>query len=130
MASIFANAVRHHHAALKRAAGVPARYMRGSTVVFLVLVPRGRDNSGVKIEDVAAINTDSEWLILASDLVLDGVLMKPEKGDTIAVNTREGETEFYVVLPPMDGERCWRASDKFGDSLLVFAKYRRTELNA
>jgi hypothetical protein len=65
--------------------------------------------------------TDRDFLIHASDLVLNGTATTPERGDriteTVGVNTSVFEVMAYGGEPP------WRHSDPFGKVLRIHTKF-------
>jgi hypothetical protein len=65
--------------------------------------------------------TDRDFLIHASDLVLGGSVVTPERGDQIresaGVNTAVYEVMAYGGEPP------WRYSDPFGTVLRIHTKF-------
>lgn len=64
------------------------------------------DGTAVRVEF-----TDRDYLILAADLVLDGQVKEPARGDLI----REGPREFEVL--------DWRFSDPYRQTLRITTKH-------
>lgn len=70
---------------------------------------------GVRIE-----RTDRDYLIQATELVLDGVTITPRRGDRI-VDATDTPPRVYEVMS-YGGEGAWRPSDPFGKLLRIHAK--------
>lgn len=70
---------------------------------------------GVKMEW-----TDRDFLIQASDLVLDGEPIQPQLGDTIR-ETNGDVTYIYEVMAP-GGEPHWRWSDDYHKVMRIHTK--------
>lgn len=122
--SLLATSVKQHHAALLRVAGVDAVYRRGVDVCELRLVPGNTDTAGRTVEDVAFLNTDSEWIAKREDLIIDGQQTVPIKGDAIEVKREDGSFDEYSVLKPTPEEECWRPSDQYNVLIRIYAKHR------
>ena len=48
-----------------------------------------------------------DFIITRTDLVLNSVTVLPQRGDTIT-ETYGGKTRTYTVIPPSEGEECYR----------------------
>jgi hypothetical protein len=66
-----------------------------------------------------------DFLILAEDLVLDGTVVLPVRGDRIR-ETQGGKVYVYEVVAP-GNEPCWRYSDPFRKTLRIHTKHIATE---
>ncbi len=55
-------------------------------------------------------NQDRDFSILASTLVLNGITVKPQSGNTI-VATLNGQAKVYEVSSPLSGPYCWEFTD-------------------
>lgn len=108
------------------AGGVDAVYRRGDHLRELQLVVGSADTGGSTVEDVAFLNTDTEWIARREDLILDGQETLPEKGDMIEVDWGNGRFGAYAVLKPTPEEECWRPSDQFNVLMRIHAKHRET----
>lgn len=87
----------------------PVRYSRGGDSV-VVRAAYGEKmlrlmdaDGGIRIEWV-----DLDFCIRASDLVLAGEAIEPERGDQISVTGDDGTIRIYEVLP-MDGDQPFRS---------------------
>lgn len=75
-------------------------------------------------DDGAGVITRAEsrdFLILAADLVLDGVRVLPEAGDRIE-ETQQGATYVYEVLPVSGMQPHYRHSDPYRTTLRIHTK--------
>jgi len=61
-----------------------------------------------------------DFLILASDLVLDGNLTLPERGDIIEEQAGTQTMQYEVIAPGT--ETCWRYSDLYRQTLRIHSK--------
>lgn len=61
-----------------------------------------------------------DFLILASDLVLDGNLTLPERGDVIEELAGNQTLQYEVTAPGT--EPCWRYSDLYRQTLRIHTK--------
>lgn len=61
-----------------------------------------------------------DFLILASDFVLDGNLTLPERGDVIEEQAGNQTLQYEVTAPGK--EPCWRYSDLYRQTLRVHTK--------
>lgn len=115
-ASAFLEKVRH------TTATSPVTYRRGDRVVPDVPATIGRTE--YQQDDGAGVITRAEsrdFLILAADLVLDGVRVLPEAGDRIE-ETQQGATYVYEVLPVSGMQPHYRHSDPYRTTLRIHTK--------
>jgi hypothetical protein len=83
-----------------------------------------------EIDDGIGARTQFEardFLILADDLILDGRIVLPERGDRVQ-EVQTGKTFLYEVLAP-GKEPCWRYSDPYRKTLRIHTKQVGTEEN-
>jgi hypothetical protein len=66
-----------------------------------------------------------DFLVLAADLVLDGVPALPQRGDRIR-ETQGGQVFVYEVAAP-GKEPCWRYSDAYRKTLRIHTKQVQVE---
>lgn len=106
---------------LKQHAGETLVYSRGAHSVEIT-APKGKTLlsitdglGGTRIEW-----TDADFLIMASELILNGAQVEPERGDRIT-HTVDGASTVYEVRAPQ-GEPPWRWSDSFNVTMRVHAK--------
>jgi hypothetical protein len=109
---------------LKARNGTSAVYRRGNYSVSLTVVIgsqllRVSDRQGnVKME-----RADADFLIEASDLVLNGSATEPASGDYVDVSIGS-ETKRYELMP-VGSEPAWRYADPTGQSQYrVHTKFR------
>lgn len=98
-------------------AGRSVTYTRGEDSVAITATVgftryETADEYGVVIERV-----QRDYIVAAADLVLDGVLVLPECGDTIE-ETSGGATKTYEVVT-VGGEKHYRACDPSGTWLRI-----------
>lgn len=112
MADRLANAMAWLARKRQEADGAEVTYRRGAQSVTLTAI---RGQSLLRISDrfgnSRVERTQSDFLVLASDLELGGTATTPQRGDTIE-DTINGKALTYKVLPPGEGEPCWRWSDE------------------
>jgi len=106
---------------LKMHASRPVVYQRG---VREVTVPAVIGRTLMKLDDgfggVKMEWTDRDFLIQASDLILDGEPIQPQPGDMIR-ETNGDVTYVYEVMAP-GGEPHWRWSDAYHKVKRIHAK--------
>lgn len=104
----------------------PVVYGRGAETVTVNAII-GRTEFDAADEYGITIRTESrDYLILAADLILDGSVVLPERGDTIT-ETDGDFTLVYEVLP-IGNQPHWRYSDPFRKRLRIHTKLlSRTE---
>lgn len=96
-------------------------YVRGTEAITLRATVGRRE---VLVETaVGLVERHEQWdfILRASDLVLSGVPLEPQRGDRIK-HIRAGTTHVYEVMP-LAGEDVYRASDPFGNLWRVHAKH-------
>ena len=98
----------------------PVTYVRGEhSVEVQAAVGRTEfedDNGTGVLEKVES----RDFLIRASDLVLDGPAVLPERGDRIR-EEQDGMLYVYEVMAP-GREPCWRYSDPYRRALRIHTK--------
>ena len=100
-------------------------YCRGQAEVE-VLATVGRTT--FEIESSTGVSERFEardFVITAADLVLDGVVVMPERGDRIK-ETAGSQTLVYEVVGP-GSEPCWRYSDPYRLAIRVHTKQAGAE---
>lgn len=70
-------------------------------------------------------NESRDFLVLAADLVLGGVLTLPERGDRI--QETQGTAMFTYEVTAPGKEPCWRYSDLYRQTLRIHTKQIETE---
>jgi hypothetical protein len=103
-----------------RHAASTSQYVRGSRSVDL-LATVGKTTFDVDDGYGVLVRYESrDFLILAADLVLDGLPLIPQRGDRIQ-ETQGGTTFIYEVTAP-GKEPCWRYSDPYRKTLRIHSK--------
>lgn len=118
-ASAWLEGRRHEHLT------VPVTYTRGAASVKL-LATVGRTVFELRDDYGGVEKTQArDYLVRAEDLVLDGALALPERGDE--VREAEGAQVFvYEVMAP-GKEPHWRYSDPYRQTLRIHTKHVATE---
>jgi hypothetical protein len=101
------------------------QYVRGSRSVE---VSATIGKTTFEVDDgygVLVCHQSRDFLILAADLVLDGTMAIPQRGDRIQ-ETQSGTTFVYEVSAP-GKEPCWRYSDAFRKTLRIHTKQIDTD---
>lgn len=117
MADVLATGTAWLRGKLQAYAAQDVVYKRGATTLPLKAT-RAKKLLKVTDEDTGEIKlltADRDYILSAVAL---GVLVKPQKGDTIT--DAEG---IYEVCPPMPGEQEWQAVDPHGEMIRVFTKF-------
>lgn len=112
-----------HKRRAKLSAGVSITYARGVDSVELTAW-EGRTLFAIESRQEGAARVqwgDKDYLIVASELILDGDTVTPREGDRITQTLPEGDVTFEV-LPPNRGEPAWRYSDPQRTILRVHVK--------
>ena len=92
-------------------------YRRGRSSVT-INATRGRTQTNIVGEDAVEVAGQiDDWIVMASDLVLDGERIWPEIGDQIR-EVSGSETFVYDVRKGPDGEG-WRYQDAFKQTLRI-----------
>lgn len=103
---------------LEDAAGVSVTYTRGvESVTVTAVVGRTAFSSGDQGGGRRLEFSERDFLIRASELVLGGRAVEPERGDTI---THDGER--FELMTPETGEPAVRESDPLGTKWRIHAK--------
>lgn len=114
------------HSEMFRLNSRPVIYRRGASQTTVYAVPgitrfRTQNDAGeVRIEF-----SDRDFLVRASELVLDGTPTNPQPGDVI-LEEQDSTTYRYEVLAP-PGEPVWRWSDTYYGVYRIHTKFIRTE---
>lgn len=125
MAPPLQTAVRSAAATLQQSAGVTISYRRGAASVTLTAVP-GRTPFEQTTSTGMLLQFESrDWLITASELLLDSVVVTPQLGDEIR-ETVGAVTHIYRVLEH-NGQPAWRYCDQYRTRLRVHTKHHTTE---
>ena len=109
-----------------RHAASTVQYVRGSRSVEITATI-GRTTFEVDNGYGVLVRHQSrDFLALAAELILEGELVLPERGDRI--RETQGDTTFvYEVMAP-GKEPCWRYSDPYRKSLRIHTKQIDTEV--
>lgn len=108
----------------RQIAGEAIRYTDGAYYVDITdAKPRGGERL-VDKQGSAQLQTDEmEWIIKASELVLNAVAVKPNRGATIRW-TVAGETLTFTLLQPDGMQQCWKWADRGHTHYHVFCKLK------
>jgi len=97
--------------ALRDAAGVSIRYVRGSDSIAIVAVPGRTDYETETFGGVYNSDQSRDYLVLAEDLKFSGNTVLPERGDEIRETIGGQETVFPVL--DLGGGRHYSFSDQY-----------------
>lgn len=118
---------------LPQVAFVTIEYRRGVEMLEgLEAVQGNSETEQYTVEDVDGSYRSIDWYIAKSDLVFDGAVSDPRKGDEITKTNAAGGREVYVVLP-IPGGREFESLDERMDHaqrgvlLRVHSKFVRTD---
>ena len=109
-----------------RYAASTVQYVRGSRSVEIAATI-GRTT--FEVDDgygVLVRHQSRDFLALAADLVLEGELVLPERGDRIR-ETQGQQVFVYEVMAP-GKEPCWRYSDPYRKTLRIHTQQIATEV--
>lgn len=107
-------------------AGVPVIYARGNSTVEIDDAMPAQANYGVANVEPAQIDYQAkDFLIEASQLVLDGGRITPRRGDQVR-ETQGGVTYIYEVRRPDSSEKVWRFSDQLRGWIRVHTTLKGT----
>ena len=102
---------------LKTSAGNTIVYQRGSSTVSITAPVGASDGERMDTNGTVYSFLSTDFLIKATDLVLDGEIAIPQRGDLIVWNSCT-----YTVLAPKSGEKPYRESGPGGSVLRVHTK--------
>jgi hypothetical protein len=108
-------------AMLKQHASSTVTYTRGAHSVDIAATVGGPQQQQPNVLESLTLDVQTRTFTFeAADLILNGVTVKPERGDriTLAVGTQT----FTFDLLPTDDKRWWRESDSYGKRLRVVAQ--------
>lgn len=91
---------------------------------LMVTVPATIGKTEFEVDDefgVVQRIESRDFLILASDLVLDGTVTIPQRGDIIEKQPGTQSLQFEVTAPGK--EPCWRYSDLYRQTLRIHTKF-------
>lgn len=96
---------------LKRLSGVSVTYRRGESSLSVVATIGQTTRNQNRTDDVVTKFTTRDYLIDASELVLDDERFEPQDGDQIEESFPDGTTRIYEALP-LGNEPSSRFSDR------------------
>ena len=110
--------IKQLQAATSAVMGETITYARGGFSVS-IKATRGRQLTRVS-NDVGAliVKGDADWMIFASDLVIDSVIVEPQRGDTIT----DAGGAVYDVSSTDYSEDVFSYSDHNGHSMRIHAR--------
>lgn len=118
MPSPFANAISAALATVNAVAGERGTYWRGTQSTTEISATPGnavRDRDDV--EQVQVLQAARDWIFKASELLIGGTVVLPERGDQWRVTDAAGVTTIYEV--ENDGNQVYRWSDSAHTRLRV-----------
>jgi hypothetical protein len=91
-------------------AGVPITYCRDNSSLVIMAVP-AISNSDAAGQDVITEYRTRDYLVAASDLVIDGIAFTPQRGDTISETVGDEIHSYQVQRSDGGNEQPWRYTD-------------------
>lgn len=105
MPNLLNTAMTWLNSTLQQSAGDVIVYQRGSSTVSITAVVGATDGERMDAGGMAYSFTSKDFMIEASDLVLDGEIVVPSRGDRITYGGRS-----YTVVVMQTGEQPYRES--------------------
>lgn len=121
MASAVETAISGAFNATRAAAGKAVTVHRSLSSVSVTAVPGHTEHEIADALGALTIVETSDWLFLASDLVLDGAVVEPQAGDRIEVNLG-GTTVFFEAMHPDRTSPPFRYRDPARTLVRLFTK--------
>lgn len=111
------------HSTLKTNAGESATYTDASSgTSFAITVPLGQTIFTSGLENAARFEwSELDILVLADDLTVNGSMIEPARGDSIAI-TLNGAAITLEIMTPSNGDRPWRYSGAYRDKIRIHCK--------
>lgn len=110
MADLLATASTWLDRTLKSSASQTVRYRRGADYVDVSAEFGNSADAAESSPEVKRAWQQTDFLIVANDLVLSGSAIDPQRGDKIE-HTANGQTTVYGVLPDELTGKCFRFAD-------------------
>lgn len=118
-----ANRLGYVGSRMRGVSGETARYSRGSAVGYIKVTPGHTDVQDVHPEGAVTIILYVDFIITASDLVLQGIgRTLPVAGDQILWRGK-----LYVVTPPTQSDDCYNFTTQYRDRLRVHSLYTKKD---
>ena len=102
-------------------------YERGGFAPINIQATIGRsetesiDNNGLVVR-----SKSRDFIVTCTDLVIDGALTVPIRGDLITETDDDGAAHVYTVLSD-NGDGVYQFSDDYRNALRIHTKFERTE---
>ena len=122
----FQSAIADSIDAIRDIAAVDVTYHRGDDWLTLSAVPGESrftltDNRGRILKAQTR-----DYLIKATDLIIDGAIVEPQRGDQIKED-RDRDIAVYEVMRPDAGNEVWRYSDAGRTTIRIHTRLTGTE---
>jgi len=125
MPNLLERSVDWFNTRVKTAAGITATYSRKRETASLTIVPAQPERM-VDLDDTSPnTTTELDWLIVAEELVVDGVTLTPTPRDRITATINGVQMVFEVL--PRGQLPCWEWLDAYGLMLVVRTKRVRVD---
>ncbi len=109
---------------LKTLSGVSIRYVREDSSVEMIAVAGSTDYAIEELSGLLESIQSRDFLVLASELVLGGSPVLPERGDEVREVLPNGEELIYPVMSP-SGSRHYEYSDPYRVVIRIHTKQTR-----
>lgn len=123
--SQFSNAISTGLDAIKGVAGVPVVYVRGTDSVDLTAVPAGTTFQVTDKDGVTSWERGKDYIFAASDLVLSGDTVLPQRNDKIKETI--GGKVFVWTTTGSSTARVYRFSDPAQTTIRLSMKLDKVE---
>jgi len=120
MANDFQSLISAGLAAVREVAGLAVIYRRGAVDVDMTATPGRTQFSVDGGAGVAVTGECRDWTVAAADLVIDGEVALPERGDRIILEVGGVITTYEVC--DLGGERHYRPCDNLGVYLRIHTR--------
>lgn len=109
--NLLTSAVRSLNTSLKSLGGESVTYRRGNDSIDIIAVPVRTSHDDYATEDDLSLTArERDWIVLAEELVFDGVMVEPQRGDEIDWIDSLERKHTYQILQRA-GDRCFRHTD-------------------
>lgn len=105
---------------LRSSAGVAVTYRRSSYSVALTAIPGSTDFETVGPSGVIETIQTRDWIVKASELILNSAIVLPAAGDEIDETVGSEVLTYRVVAPT--GDTVYRFSDPYRKILRIHSK--------
>jgi hypothetical protein len=122
--NLLTSAVRVLNTSLQLLGGETVTYRRGNDSLSLIAVPVRTQHDDYATEDDLSLTVrERDWIVLAEELVFDGVIVSPQRGDELDFIDSLEQKHTFQVLERAD-DRCFRHTDPTLAQLRIYSVER------